>query len=275
MASQVIIEASAFQKQRLGYSALSFDSMVATTAVTIKAGGKCEISGALYDFTADETESGGTWAGIANSTSVYIYIVPAGSTATWIYSDTAPTWNVAKQGWYNGSNRAIGFLWKDAGGNYVDKNLLGPFVSPRGGKLRHLPLDNTTGRGPAQAFVPNIANWTAALQVAGSYGVPLGAKGAKLKVGIKPIASGAGYTSIYLAASDNDSDTPTDLTAHPVASGTGYATGAGGIGTYFSEIDVPLNALGQFYFYNLLSNNVSLPAGSFYEWAVAGYRMGD
>lgn len=111
-------------KQRKGYMAVSLDSLVATTAITIKSGSEVEVAGALYEFQADEVESGGTWAGIGNSNVVYVYVVPAGSSATFIYSTTAPTWDTAKQGWYNGTSRAVASLYKDAGALYQAKFLL-------------------------------------------------------------------------------------------------------------------------------------------------------
>jgi hypothetical protein len=111
-------------KQRKGYIAISLDSLVTTTAITIKSGSVVEVAGALYEFQADETESGGTWAGIGANNTVYVYIVPAGASATFIYSTTAPTWDVEKQGFYNGTSRAVASLYKDAGGLYQAKFLL-------------------------------------------------------------------------------------------------------------------------------------------------------
>ncbi len=116
-------------KQRRGYQAISLDSLTTTAAVTIKSGSVVEVAGALYEFQADETESGGTWAGIGNSNVVYIYIVPAGSTATWIYSTTAPTWDTAKQSFYTGgTSRCVAVLYKDSGGLYKNKVVLQPWM---------------------------------------------------------------------------------------------------------------------------------------------------
>jgi hypothetical protein len=124
MAVQVTIAAQQVDKERIGYIAISLDSMATTAAVTIKSGSKVEISGALYDFNADEVESGGTWAALTASALAWIYIVPAGATTTFIYSNTAPAWDVAKQGWYNGANRAVAVLYKDAASLYQCKNLI-------------------------------------------------------------------------------------------------------------------------------------------------------
>jgi hypothetical protein len=112
------------------------DSLTATTEITIKNGSEVEVAGALYEFQADETESGGTWAGIGANNTVYVYVVPAGSTATFIYSITAPTWDTSKQGWYNGTSRAVVSLYKDAGNLYQKKCILPswsqPFALPGG-----------------------------------------------------------------------------------------------------------------------------------------------
>lgn len=124
MSTQIVVYQNLADKQRKGYAAISLDSLVSTTAITIKAGSECEVAGALYEFQADEVESGGTWAGIGASNTVYVYIVPNGSTATFIYSTTAPTWDTAKQGWYNGTSRAVASLYKDAGGLYQLKTIL-------------------------------------------------------------------------------------------------------------------------------------------------------
>lgn len=78
MGIQVTVSANQIDKERLGYSAISLDSLIATTAVTIKAGSKVEVGGALYEFTVDETESGGTFAAISVSTPAFMYVVPAG-----------------------------------------------------------------------------------------------------------------------------------------------------------------------------------------------------
>jgi hypothetical protein len=150
--TQVIIAASQVDKGRLGYQAISFDSMVATTAITIKAGSKVEIAGALYEFTADEVESGGTFAAIGNSSAAYIYIVPAGATSTFIYSTTAPTWDVAKQGWYNGTSRAIGGLYKDAAGT----GYVGKYIFHAVGAVGQT-LDITTGAGNVTENLPPAA----------------------------------------------------------------------------------------------------------------------
>lgn len=120
MGSQVSILANRVEKGQLGYQAISLTNFAATTAPSIVAGSKIECSGALYEFNSNEAAASG-WAGIGNNTAVYMYLVPSGSTSTWIYSSTVPTWNTAKQGWYNGGNRCFGGTQKDNAAGYSNK----------------------------------------------------------------------------------------------------------------------------------------------------------
>lgn len=160
MGIQVTVSANQIDKERLGYSAISLDSLIATTAVTIKAGSKVEVGGALYEFTVDETESGGTFAAISVSTPAFMYVVPAGAATTWIYSSTAPAWDVAKQGWYNGSNRCLGGLFKDAAGTgYIGKWLAHPV-----GALGQT-LDITTGAGNVTENLPPASSFLGAGEI--------------------------------------------------------------------------------------------------------------
>ena len=79
---------------------------------------------------------------------------------------------------------------------------------------------------------------------------------------------------IYLGFSDNNSNAPSSLTAHPISYVSGYAPAAGSNVLTYQELDVPLNASGQFYMYNIGSANVTL--GSSYITLVAvGFYMGD
>ena len=127
MGAQVTIAANCIDKQRLGYQAISLTHFTDTSEPSIAAGSKVEVGGALYEFAADETGTG--WAGIGASNTVYLYLVPAGAAISWLYSTTAPTWDTAKQGWYNGNNRAIFQLFKDSSGNYTGKRTIqNPFM---------------------------------------------------------------------------------------------------------------------------------------------------
>lgn len=108
-------------KKIKGYQAISLTHFSDALEPSITAGSELEVDGTFYEFAIDEAAVAGGWGAIAVSTAVYMYLVPAGALHTWIYSATAPTWDIAKQGWYNGNNRAFGGLYKDAGGNYTLK----------------------------------------------------------------------------------------------------------------------------------------------------------
>jgi len=122
--SQVIVYANQIAKQRLGYQAISLTNYDNDLEPQIAAGSKVEIGGALFEAVSDENISG--WAGISNSSDVYIKLIVSGATATAEFTDTPPTWSTSKQGFYNGSDRYIVQLYKDASGNYTDKWLYKP-----------------------------------------------------------------------------------------------------------------------------------------------------
>lgn len=119
MGAQVTVALTQIEKQRLGYQAISLTNFAAATEPSVVAGSKIEVGGALFEFTSDETGTG--WSGIGNNNDVYFYLVPSGSSSTWAYSTTAPTWSNSKQGWYNGLNRCFGGCVKDGSGNYTGK----------------------------------------------------------------------------------------------------------------------------------------------------------
>lgn len=122
--AQVSVVASAVEKQRLGYQAISLTNFGNTSEPQIAAGSKVEIGSSLFEFTALESITG--WSGIAVSSNVYIKLTVSGSSVTASFTTTAPTWDTAKQGWYSGSDRYIGGLWKDSAGNYSRKWIYPP-----------------------------------------------------------------------------------------------------------------------------------------------------
>jgi len=124
MGVQVTIAANQIDKERLGYHAISLTHFIDTAEPSIAAGSKVEIGGALYEFVADETGTG--WAGLGASSVAYILITPAGAACSWSYTTTAPTWDTAKQGWYTGTARVVGMLYKDAASLYQFKKIILP-----------------------------------------------------------------------------------------------------------------------------------------------------
>lgn len=88
-------------KQRVTYRGLSLTNVDNDNEPAIAAGSLIEVAGALFKFTSEEAITG--WSGISNDTDAYIKIVPAGTspdTVTAVFTDTAPTWSDAKQGWH-------------------------------------------------------------------------------------------------------------------------------------------------------------------------------
>jgi len=79
----------------VGMHQVSLTNYKTTTAPTIAAGSKVEVNGALYGFSSAETITGSPSDGV-----VYIFVIPNGATCTAQYTNTAPTWSDAKQGWY-------------------------------------------------------------------------------------------------------------------------------------------------------------------------------
>lgn len=106
-----------------GYEASAITENATDSEPVVEDGSKIEISNEIYSFTGNESITG--WSGISNSTQAYIYFVPAGSACTVIFSATAPTWDTAKNGWYNGNNRAIWAVYRDSSGSYTSKNKMG------------------------------------------------------------------------------------------------------------------------------------------------------
>lgn len=114
MATQETIAVAQIEKQRLGYLALSFDGIRSASAVGVATGSKLEIGGSLFYVSASETPSGFTAITTGATAIVYAVVDGSGSTATvhFEYSETQPVWSSVLQGFYAGTNRAIGHCYK-------------------------------------------------------------------------------------------------------------------------------------------------------------------
>jgi len=81
-----------------------------TTAITLTAG-KAEANGKIFDLSSDVSHA---MTSLLSAYGLhYIYIDDSASTeptAVFIDSLTAPSWDVAKCGWYNGDDRCIGVV---------------------------------------------------------------------------------------------------------------------------------------------------------------------
>ena len=115
----------------------------------ITSGSVLEIGGSIFYASGDDDlDVAGAWGGIANDTLVYIYYSVSGTTATAELSTTAPTWDDAKQGWYNAgaTKRCVGSIYKDSGGNYDQKTIfLDQFNKKKYPGLQRLLVCENTG----------------------------------------------------------------------------------------------------------------------------------
>ena len=95
-----------------GKAEISLSEYDTTAAPDVKAGSIFANNGTLFENTTDVTPTG--YAGMTNSTTFYLYYDESAS--VFIYSNTAPTWSDALQGYYNGNDRAFFSMYKDSGG---------------------------------------------------------------------------------------------------------------------------------------------------------------
>ncbi len=114
--------------QRVTYQGLSLTNYDNTSLPAIAAGSLAEVAGALFKFASEEAITG--WGAISNDTAAYIKLVPAGTdpdTVTAEFTDTAPTWSDAKQGWYGtggaANHRYVATLHRVDAATYSNKNL--------------------------------------------------------------------------------------------------------------------------------------------------------
>lgn len=109
-------------KSYKGKADITIDEYDSTAAPDVKVGSVFDVNGAIFIVEdSDITPTG--YAGISSSTTFYLYWdVDPGA---FIYSETAPTWNDALQGWYNSDDRAFFSMFKDSGDTlYQDKLFL-------------------------------------------------------------------------------------------------------------------------------------------------------
>jgi hypothetical protein len=100
-----------------------------TSEPQVAQGSRFEINGSYYEVTSNESITG--WSGIANSTPCYIYAVPSGSTASFIFSATVPTYDTAKGGLFNGTHRAMWRLYRTSSTVYSNKQEIdNPVIIP-------------------------------------------------------------------------------------------------------------------------------------------------
>ena len=114
------------QRMMAEFMAVSLTEMDTDAEPDVEGGSTVIVQGTCYAFAGDETPTG--WAGIGNDTEAYLYVVPSGATCAVEWSDVAPTWNPAYQGYYDGNDRCIGGAFKDGAGDCLHKYLYTPDV---------------------------------------------------------------------------------------------------------------------------------------------------
>jgi len=147
-----------FQEAVLGYSAANISNYDNTSEPKVQAGSVIEISQELYEFSSEESITG--WSGIANATQAYIYFVPAGTSCTVIFSSTTPTWSNAKNGWYNGNNRAEWAVYRTNSTTYSNKYRLSNQSINRQGDQYNLGALDVTGAITTDVGVDSITDGT-------------------------------------------------------------------------------------------------------------------
>lgn len=195
----------------MSFAALSLTHFADALEPQIAAGSLCEIGGALYEFAANESITG--WAGIAVSSAVYIKLVAAGASVTAAFTTTAPTWNTTLHGWYSGTDRYIGGLYKDAGGNYIRKSIWNA-------NLNYLPIGTIIEMdGEGWADNCTLPGWYACIVANAAHGCPnLVDRFIQGKV-----VAGAGA----LAGSNTHTNTVLEMASHYHDIPIGTASGAG------------------------------------------------
>ena len=127
--TQITTAITQVDEQRKGFQNITLTNWTNVAEPEINQGGRVEIEGALFSFTANEDlDASNNWAGFGNSTQIYGYYLVGGGGAsvTCELTTTAPTWQEEKGGWYDtasDTNRFWGGIFKDVGGNYADKFL--------------------------------------------------------------------------------------------------------------------------------------------------------
>ncbi|MCW8929935.1 MAG: hypothetical protein OQL19_06840 [Gammaproteobacteria bacterium] len=113
---------NATDKNAKGLNQITLFNYNNDSAPSVKVGSVFENNGATFIVdTSNITPTG--YSGISNSTTFYLYYDE--SAATFIYSATVPPWSDSLQGYYNGNDRALFSMYKDAGGTlYQNKYIL-------------------------------------------------------------------------------------------------------------------------------------------------------
>lgn len=129
-----------------------------TTRPEIAQGSAIDIDGSVARFTADEAISGSP----TSSTYNYVKLVVSGSVVTAEFTETVPSWDATKAGWYNGSGeRYTGHVMYVVGTSYTNKYSLPDrystdSIESGGGYLVHKVMNRTRGTGGIDTWAHEI-----------------------------------------------------------------------------------------------------------------------
>jgi hypothetical protein len=107
----------------VGKHTVSLTNYDTTGVPQIAAGSIVEVAGTLYKFNSAESIAGSPSDG-----NTYIQIVPGGATCTAQFTNTAPTWSDAKQGFYGtgaaATYRYLEYIMNKSGSTYIGKRTI-------------------------------------------------------------------------------------------------------------------------------------------------------
>ncbi len=106
------------EKTYRGYIGISLSNLSGSAVPAIQDGSIIEVNGTIFQFTTAETITGWPSAG---GTTLYMTVVPAGTTCTATFTASAPTWSGTKNGWYDSNDRYFGELTWGGSATYNDK----------------------------------------------------------------------------------------------------------------------------------------------------------
>jgi hypothetical protein len=157
-----------------GYLNLQLINQENNAQPQIKKGSRLEVGGTFYFVSSNEAIT--TNVSLVSETLYYIYAVPnindilGQNGLSFIYSSTAPTFDVIKGGWYNGANRAVAVFFYHAG-NYYSKEVLHLFAQSTGIFARPLKrFQEYTSAGSFTFIVPYGVDTLYVTAIAGGAG---------------------------------------------------------------------------------------------------------
>lgn len=124
-ASNIEALQSTVDTQRRTYDAVTLNNWSSgnTSAPTIAVGSVIEINGSVFEVDTSAITIGSVPGGATDD--LYIKLtVTGGTTVTADWSTTAPTWDAAKGGWFDGTNKVLPFVVDYDGANWNNKREL-------------------------------------------------------------------------------------------------------------------------------------------------------